>query len=48
MDGSILRTIPGLIADVWNLQVAFIVPLIACACVACCGSKGYKVGRAHK
>jgi MFS transporter, FHS family, L-fucose permease len=44
--GAILPTILGRIADVWNLQVAFIVPLIAYAYVAFYGIKGHKVGRA--
>ncbi len=46
--GAILPAILGRIADVWNLQVAFIVPLIAYAYVAFYGLKGYKVGRANK
>jgi FHS family L-fucose permease-like MFS transporter len=45
--GAILPTILGRVADVWNLQVAFIVPLIAYAYVAFYGIKGYKVGRAN-
>ena len=45
--GAILPAILGRIADVWNLQVAFIVPLIAYAYVAFYGLKGYKVGRAN-
>jgi MFS transporter, FHS family, L-fucose permease len=44
--GAILPTILGRVADVWNLQVAFIVPLIAYAYVAFYGIKGHKVGRA--
>ena len=43
--GAILPAILGRIADVWNLQVAFIVPLIAYAYVAFYGIQGYKVGR---
>jgi len=45
--GAILPTILGRVADIWNLQVAFIVPLIAYAYVAFYGIKGYKVGRAN-
>jgi len=45
--GAILPAILGRIADVWNLQVAFIVPLIAYAYVAFYGLKGYKVGRTN-
>jgi len=44
--GAILPAIWGRIADVWNPQVAFIVPLLAYAYVAFYGIKGYKVGRA--
>jgi MFS transporter, FHS family, L-fucose permease len=43
--GAILPTILGRIADVWNLQVSFIVPLVAYAYVAFYGIKGYKLGR---
>jgi FHS family L-fucose permease-like MFS transporter len=45
--GAILPAILGRIADVWSLQVAFIVPLLAYAYVAFYGIKGYKVGRAN-
>ncbi len=45
--GAILPTILGRVADVWNLQVAFIVPLIAYAYVAFYGLKGYKIGRTN-
>ena len=43
--GAILPTILGRIADIWNLQVSFIVPLVAYAYVAFYGIKGYKIGR---
>jgi FHS family L-fucose permease-like MFS transporter len=43
--GAILPAILGRIADVWNLQVAFIVPLLAYAYVAFYGIKGHKIGR---
>jgi len=42
--GAILPEILGRVADVWNLQVSFIVPLIAYAYVAFYGWKGHKVG----
>ncbi len=42
---AILPAILGRVADVWNLQVAFIVPLIAYAYVAFYGIKGCKIGR---
>ena len=45
--GAILPVILGRVADVWNLQVSFVVPLIAYAYVAFYGWKGYKVGRNH-
>jgi FHS family L-fucose permease-like MFS transporter len=45
--GAVLPTILGRVADAWNLQVAFIVPLIAYAYVAFYGIKGHKVGRAN-
>jgi FHS family L-fucose permease-like MFS transporter len=43
--GAILPVILGRVADVWNLQHSFIVPLIAYAYVAFYGWKGHKVGR---
>jgi FHS family L-fucose permease-like MFS transporter len=43
--GAILPTILGRVADVWNLQVAFIVPLVAYTYVAFYGIEGYKIGR---
>jgi MFS transporter, FHS family, L-fucose permease len=43
--GAILPVILGRVADVWNLQHSFIVPLIAYAYVAFYGWKGYTVGR---
>ncbi|MFZ0829460.1 MAG: sugar MFS transporter [Verrucomicrobiia bacterium] len=43
--GAILPAILGRVADVWNLQVAFIVPLSAYAYVAFYGWKGHKLGR---
>ena len=45
--GAILPTILGRVADVWNLQVAFIVPLVAYAYVAFYGIKGHQIGRAN-
>jgi len=35
------------VADVWNLQAAFIVPLIAYAYVAFYGWKGHRIGRGN-
>lgn len=47
LGGAVLPTIQGRIADVThNLQLSFIVPLIAYAYVAFYGAKGYRVGRA--
>ncbi|HVU07767.1 MAG TPA: sugar MFS transporter [Verrucomicrobiae bacterium] len=43
--GAVLPAILGRIADVWNLQAAFIVPLIAYAYVAFYGIAGHKIGR---
>jgi FHS family L-fucose permease-like MFS transporter len=42
--GAILPVILGRVADVWNLQHSFIVPLIAYTYVAFYGWKGHKVG----
>jgi FHS family L-fucose permease-like MFS transporter len=44
--GAVLPPIMGKIADNWNRQVAFIIPLLAYAYVAFYGIKGYKIGRA--
>jgi FHS family L-fucose permease-like MFS transporter len=44
--GAILPPIMGKIADNWNRQVAFIIPLLAYAYVAFYGIKGHKIGRA--
>jgi FHS family L-fucose permease-like MFS transporter len=45
LGGAILPPIMGKIADHWNRQLAFIVPLIAYAYVAFYGWKGHKIGR---
>lgn len=45
LGGAILPPLQGHIADRWNLQVSYIVPLIAYAYVAFYGWKGHKVGR---
>jgi len=45
--GAILPAILGRVADVWNLQAAFIVPLIAYAYVAFYGWKGHRIGRGN-
>jgi MFS transporter, FHS family, L-fucose permease len=46
--GAILPPIMGKIADHWNRQSAFIVPLVAYAYVAFYGWKGHKIGRSDK
>ena len=46
--GAVLPPIMGKIADHWNRQTAFIVPLIAYAYVAFYGIYGYKAGRGQK
>jgi len=43
--GAVLPTTLGRVADAWNLQAAFIVPLIAYAYVAFYGWKGHTIGR---
>ena len=43
--GAVLPPIMGKIADHWNRQYAFIVPLLAYAYVAFYGWKGHKIGR---
>jgi MFS transporter, FHS family, L-fucose permease len=43
--GAILPVILGRVADVWNLQHSFLVPLIAYGYVAFYGWKGHKAGR---
>ena len=45
LGGAILPAILGKVADVWNLQVSFIVPLIAYTYVAFYGAKGHTIGR---
>lgn len=45
LGGAILPPLQGHIADRWNLQVSYIVPLVAYAYVAFYGWKGYKIGR---
>jgi FHS family L-fucose permease-like MFS transporter len=45
--GAILPAILGRVADVWNLQVSFIIPLVAYADVAFHGWKGHEIGRHH-
>ncbi len=46
--GAVLPPIMGKIADNYNRQLAFIVPLIAYAYVAFYGIKGHKIGRANQ
>lgn len=45
LGGAVLPPIMGKIADHWNRQVSFIVPLIAYAYVAFYGAKGHAIGR---
>jgi MFS transporter, FHS family, L-fucose permease len=45
LGGAILPPLLGKVADVANMQVAFIVPLIAYSYVAFYGLKGHKIGR---
>jgi FHS family L-fucose permease-like MFS transporter len=45
LGGAILPPLLGKVADVVNVQVAFIVPLIAYSYVAFYGLKGHKIGR---
>jgi FHS family L-fucose permease-like MFS transporter len=45
LGGAILPALLGKIADVWKLQGAFIIPLIAYSYVAFYGAKGHKIGR---
>jgi MFS transporter, FHS family, L-fucose permease len=48
LGGAILPAILGRVADVWNLQVSFIVPLVAYAYVAFYGWKGHRIGRGSR
>ena len=43
LDGAILPPIMGKVADHWNRQVAFVIPLIAYAYVALSPSQGLNV-----
>jgi FHS family L-fucose permease-like MFS transporter len=45
LGGAILPPLQGYIADRWNLQVSYIVPVIAYTYVAFYGWKGHRVGR---
>ncbi|HLX94344.1 MAG TPA: sugar MFS transporter [Verrucomicrobiae bacterium] len=45
--GAILPPIMGKVADHWNRQWAFVVPLLAYAYVAFYGWKGHKIGRVN-
>jgi FHS family L-fucose permease-like MFS transporter len=45
LGGAILPPLQGDIADRWNLQLSYLVPLIAYAYVAFYGWKGHKIGR---
>jgi len=49
LGGAVLPPLQGLIADhTHNLQISFIVPLIAYAYVAFYGAKGHRIGRPGK
>jgi FHS family L-fucose permease-like MFS transporter len=45
LGGAILPPAQGYIADRWNLQISYLIPLIAYAYVAFYGWKGHKMGR---
>jgi MFS transporter, FHS family, L-fucose permease len=45
LGGAILPPLQGYIADRWNLQISYVVPLIAYAYVAFYGWKGHEIGR---
>jgi FHS family L-fucose permease-like MFS transporter len=45
LGGAILPPLMGKLADVWNRQDSFIVPLIAYAYVGFYGLIGHKIGR---
>jgi len=45
LGGAILPPLQGRIADLWNLQISYIVPMLAYAYVAFYGWKGHRVGR---
>jgi FHS family L-fucose permease-like MFS transporter len=45
LGGAILPPLQGYVADRWNLQVSYIVPVIAYTYVAFYGWKGHKIGR---
>ena len=48
LGGAILPATLGRVADVWSLQTAFIVPLIAYTYVAFYGWKGHAIGRSQR
>jgi MFS transporter, FHS family, L-fucose permease len=43
--GAVLPLLMGKLADIWNRQDSFIIPLIAYAYVAFYGWKGHRIGR---
>jgi FHS family L-fucose permease-like MFS transporter len=45
LGGAILPPAQGHIADRWNLQISYLVPLVAYAYVAFYGWKGHKIGQ---
>lgn len=48
LGGALLPATLGRVADVWSLQTAFIVPLIAYTYVAFYGWKGHAIGRSQR
>lgn len=47
LGGAVLPPIMGKLADIWNRQDSFIIPLIAYAYVGFYGWKGHKIGRSQ-
>ena len=45
LGGAVLPPAQGRIADSWNLQISYLIPLIAYAYVAFYGWKGHRIGR---
>jgi FHS family L-fucose permease-like MFS transporter len=45
LGGAILPPLQGYVADRWNLQVSYLVPVLAYTYVAFYGWKGHKIGR---
>ncbi len=45
LGAAIIPPLQGAIADRWNIQASFVVPMIALTYVAFYGMYGYRVGR---